>query len=283
MSSNKNSPENLNSSNLNFHEKKQLPFHTKIIKEGKELFFALVWALLVAGIVRTFVFEPFTIPSGSMIPTLLVGDYIYVDKNSYGYSRWSFPWGLPPFSGRLFFSEPKKGDIIVFKAPKESDNKFYIKRLVGNPGDTIQMKEGQLYINGKKLPLTNIGPYTYIDETTGKEFHMQKFLEILPNGVEHHIIKGIAFGQGHYDNTIEYYLPEKHYFMMGDNRDFSADSRSRFTMGDIPEDRLVGKALFIFFSTTAKWYQVFRWISGIRYERIFKGLYNLSWQTKKIS
>jgi len=262
---------------------KKLTLQEKAKKEGKELISALFWALLVAGIIRTFVFEPFTIPSGSMVPTLLVGDYIYVDKYAYGYSRWSFPWGYPAFSGRLFFSEPQKGDIIVFKAPKKGDDKFYIKRLVGNPGDTVQMIGGQLHINEKKLPLTAAGSYTYIDENTGRTFEMQKFLETLPNGVKHYLIKFNAFGHGHYDNTIAYHLPDKHYFMMGDNRDFSGDSRSRFTMGDIPEDKLIGKALFVFFSTTAKWYQIFKWIEGIRYERIFKGLYNLSWQTKKIS
>ncbi len=264
-------------------DKNTLPLKNRIKEECKELSAALIWALLIAGIIRTFIFEPFTIPSGSMIPTLLVGDYIYVNKNSYGYSRWSFPWGYPSFSGRFAFSSPEKGDVIVFKGPKAGDDKFYVKRLVGNPGDTIQMINGRLHINNEKLPIKNIGPYTYIDEETKRKFITQRFLETLPNGVNHYIIKGFAFGKATFDNTIAFHLPEKHYFMMGDNRDFSGDSRSRFSMGDIPEEKLVGKALFIFYSTTAKWKEIFKYASGLRGERIFKGLYDISWQTKKRS
>lgn len=255
----------------------------RFIKELKELVRALFWALLIAGTVRSFIFEPFTIPSGSMIPTLLVGDYIYVDKYAYGYSRWSFPFGFPPFEGRVAFSQPKQGDIIVFKAPRENDDKYYIKRLIGLPGDRIQMKEGHLYVNDKKLSLRDVGDYAYIDEDTGKNLKTRRYVETLPNGVEHFILKGLPFGESRYDNTVEFIVPAEKYFMMGDNRDFSADSRSRFSMGDIPEDKLIGKALFIFYSTSAKWYQVFRWFSGLRYQRIFKGLYNLSWQKSTTS
>jgi signal peptidase I len=231
----------------------------------------IVYAMLIALVVRTVAYEPFNIPSGSMIPTLLVGDYLFVSKYSYGYSRYSLPFGLPLFSGRIFFHSPERGDVVVFKLPTDNSTD-YIKRVIGLPGDTIQMKQGQLYINGKELPRKPIGDYLY-QEGDGAVIPMKQYIETLPNGVEHRIIK--IGDDGPLDNTQEYHVPSGDYFMMGDNRDNSQDSRVLSAVGYVPAENLIGKAQFIFFSTdgSARLWEFWKWPFAIRYDRLFKGVY----------
>ncbi len=223
------------------------------------------FAFAVAMIIRTFFFQPFNIPSGSMIPTLLIGDYLFVNKYSYGYSRHSFPFGPNIFSGRVWASAPKQGDVVVFFNPKHN-NLDYIKRLIGLPGDRIQVIEGILHINGQPVTLERIEDYH-----TSKDGHLQvipQYIEMLPNGVKHRILKSAPFGKGRLDNTQVYVVPEGHYFMMGDNRDSSSDSRVLETVGYIPEENLIGRAEMLFFSTEAKWYEPWNWPFSLRYTRL---------------
>jgi signal peptidase I len=230
----------------------------------------IVYAVLIALAVRTVAYEPFNIPSGSMIPTLLVGDYLFVSKFSYGYSRFSLPFGLPLFSGRIFFHQPDRGDVIVFKLPTDNSTD-YIKRLIGLPGDTIQMKQGQLYINDRAVPRKPIEDYLY-QEGDGAVIPMKQYIETLPNGRQHRIIK--IGDDGPLDNTQEYHVPPGDYFMMGDNRDNSQDSRVLSAVGYVPAENLIGKARFIFFSTdgSARLWEFWKWPFAIRYNRLFKGI-----------
>ena len=227
------------------------------------------YAILIALVVRTFAFEPFNIPSGSMKPTLLVGDYLFVSKYSYGYSRYSLPWSPPLFDGRVLGSEPERGDVVVFKKP--TDNKTdYIKRLIGLPGDRIQVLEGVLHINGEPVPREKIGETTDQDLFTNTTFEIYR--ETLPNGRQHVIWE--ASDKDHLDNTPEYLVPEGHFFFMGDNRDNSRDSRVLYDVGYVPLDNLVGRAEFLFFShdDSASWWEVWRWPWVIRFSRIFSGI-----------
>lgn len=236
----------------------------RTIKEIKGLLWALVFALLI----RTFLFQPFNIPSGSMYPTLMVGDYIFVTKYSYGFSKFSFPLAPNLFSGRIVESrKPETGEVIVFTNPKDQ-SMDYIKRLVGQPGDRIQMKEGVLHINGEPVKLEKIADYPMIDYRSNQLVVLSQYIETLPNGKQHKILKDIPFGKGPLDNTQEYIVPAGHYFMMGDNRDHSQDSRVLEAVGYIPEEFLIGPAKVIFFSTEAKWYELDNWISGLRPKRL---------------
>ena len=162
----------------------------------------IVYAALIAVAVRTVAFEPFNIPSGSMIPTLLVGDYLFVSKFSYGYSRFSLPFSPPLFSGRIFGSLPNRGDVAVFKYPRDNSTD-YIKRIVGLPGDKIQVRQGQLYINGELCPRQPEGTYTADD--SGIHMMLRLYQETLPNGVKHDILK--ATDEGDVNNTPEYMVP----------------------------------------------------------------------------
>lgn len=204
----------------------------------------LVHALLIAMVVRVFFYQPFNIPSGSMKSTLLIGDYLFVSKLSYGYSRYSFPWGLPPFSGRVIASQPKRGDVAVFKLPRDNSTD-YIKRIVGMPGDVIQMRQGVLFINGQAVPKRRVDTFADIDED-GIRRNIARFEETLPNGVKYYVLD--AEPNGPYDNVGPYTVPAGHYFMMGDNRDNSTDSRAQFHVGYVPYENLVGRADIIFFS-----------------------------------
>ena len=220
-----------------------------------------VYAILIALAIRTVAFEPFNIPSGSMIPTLLIGDYLFVSKYSYGYSRYSLPFGLPLIPGRVFVTPPKRGDVAVFKLPR--DNKTdYIKRIIGLPGDTIQMKAGRLYINGQIVPRSDPTPVAY----------GTRYIETLPNGVRHPIIE--QSDDARLDNTGVYTVPPGHYFCMGDNRDNSEDSRVLEQVGYVPLENFVGRAEFIFFSTdgSAALWEPWRWFGGIRYDRLFEAV-----------
>ena len=226
------------------------------------------YALLIALIIRAFLFQPFNIPSSSMVPTLLVGDYLFVAKYSYGYSKHSLPFSPPIFSGRIFASQPHRGDVIVFKKPTDNRTDF-IKRLIGLPGDTIQMKGGVLYLNGKPVPKVRIEDFVERDEW-GNVLRIPQYRETLPNGVSYNTLD---FTQnGDLDNTGVYDVPPGHYFMMGDNRDNSADSRVPSVVGYVPAENLVGKAEIIFFSTdgSAHFWEFWRWPSAIRWNRVFK-------------
>ncbi|HJU19933.1 MAG TPA: signal peptidase I [Stellaceae bacterium] len=227
----------------------------------------VVYAVLIALGVRTFAYEPFNIPSGSMIPTLLVGDYLFVSKFSYGYSRYSLPFGLPLFSGRFLFHPPQRGDVAVFRLPSDPSID-YIKRIIGLPGDSIQVKNSILYINGKPAPRQQIQDYLYRED--GTVAPVPQYVETLPNGVKHRIIQ-VMDNHGPLDNTPVYHVPPGEYFGMGDNRDNSQDSRVLSVVGYIPAENLVGRADIIFFSTDgqAKFWQFWNWPSAIRYDRLF--------------
>ncbi|WP_032112130.1 signal peptidase I [Candidatus Paracaedibacter symbiosus] len=236
----------------------------RTIKEIK----GLLWALIFALLIRTFLFQPFNIPSGSMYPTLMVGDYIFVTKYSYGFSKYSFPFAIAPLSNRIAENrKPEVGEVVVFTNPKDT-SMDYIKRLVGLPGDRIQVKAGVLHINGEPVKLEKTDDYPMIDYRTQQLIVVPQYIETLPNGKQHKILKAIPFGQGALDNTEEYIVPAGHYFMMGDNRDNSQDSRVLDKVGYIPEEYLIGPAKVIFFSTEAKWFEPNAWISGIRPKRV---------------
>ena len=232
----------------------------------------IIYAGLIAVAVRTVAFEPFNIPSGSMVPTLLVGDYLFVSKYSYGFSRYSLPFGWPPFSGRIFGAMPKQGDVAVFKWPGDNSTD-YIKRIIGLPGDHIQVRQGQLYINGKLCPRRPEGPYTEIDR--GIPIVKQLYQETLPDNVKHDILK--ATDEGDANNTIEFVVPDNTVFAMGDNRDNSSDSRfplERGGVGFVPLENLVGRAEVIFFSVDAEypWWQFWWWPWEIRWNRLAMGV-----------
>ncbi|MDB5739008.1 MAG: Signal peptidase, partial [Alphaproteobacteria bacterium] len=204
-----------------------------------ELAKTVVYAGLIAIVIRTFFFQPFNIPSASMEATLLVGDYLFVEKFSYGYSRYTFPFGGWPFGdkmqGRYFAHEPTRGDVIVFKYPQDNSTDF-IKRLIGMPGDTIQMKQGVLFINGKEIPKKRVADY--VEKIDGEDHHVPQYEETLPEGKTYKVLDRDT--EGALDNTEEFHVPAGHYFMMGDNRDNSDDSRA--AVGYVPAENLEGKA-----------------------------------------
>ena len=224
------------------------------------------YAIVIAGLVRTFWFEPFKIPSGSMYPTLEVGDFLFVSKYTYGYSKHSFPFSFPPFEGRIWQDLPKRGDVVVFKYPADIRLDF-IKRVIGLPGDTIQMKEGRLYINGKQMNRDEVGRYV-ISEYTPFPQECKEYIETLPEGQTHRILE-YSDVVDQIDNTPEFTVPEGHYFMMGDNRDNSNDSRK--DIGMVPFDHIEGKARFLFYShdDTIRWYNPITWFTSIRWKRLF--------------
>ena len=225
---------------------------------------ALLWALAIAFAVRSCALEPFNIPSGSMIPSLLVGDYLFVNKASYGYSRHSFPFSLPlvPKGKRVFYSEPQRGDVVVFRLPSDT-SVDYIKRVIGLPNDKIQVKGGILHINGKPVERT------FVEVVKEDNKIYTRYDEKLPNGVVHPIWE--LSNDLPQDNTPEYIVPEGHFFMMGDNRDNSKDSRWLDEVGYVPRENLVGKAWFIFYSNngTSPFLFFWNWGKSIRWERIF--------------
>lgn len=243
----------------------------------------IVYALLIAGVIRTLFFQPFWIPSGSMKSTLLVGDFLFVNKMAYGYSKHSCPWSMCPIPGRILASEPQMGDIVVFKHPVSQVD--YIKRLVGLPGDRIQMKEGRLHINDAAVLQEAIGTFTETKELQGPlgrtprcsngpvalggSCEKELFRETLPNGVEHSVLN---IGPDFADETGVYTVPAGHYFFMGDNRDNSQDSRYPRSVGGVgyvPFENLVGRADRVIFSSAGKSMLAFwTW----RSDRYFKGL-----------
>ncbi len=246
------------------------PADAPIIKEKEdwgELGRTAMIAILLAMVIRTFLFEPFNIPSGSMIPNLLVGDYLFVSKYSYGYSRYSFPFGLGGFEGRISEKTPERGDVVVFRLPTDTSID-YIKRVIGMPGDTVQVRDGRLYINDKMIPREAIGMTEY-DNGMGGRARVMEYMETLPGNVKHTIYE--ESDEESLDDTEKYTVPENHYFMMGDNRDNSRDSRVLESVGYVPFDNLVGRADFIFFSTDgyARFFEFWKWPWTIRYDRLF--------------
>jgi signal peptidase I len=230
----------------------------------------IVQAMIIALLVRTLLFQPFNIPSGSMEGTLLVGDYLFVSTYSYGYTHYSLPFSPPLFSGRIFGSKPERGDVVVFRLPRD-DSVDYIKRVIGLPGDRIQMIDGLPHING--VPVKREPVEDFIDDDEGPDpVHVKRWRETLPNGVSYETLDRID--NSDYDNTQVYLVPPGHFFMMGDNRDNSADSRIPPTSGGVgyvPFENLVGRAQIIFFSIGghAPAWQVWRWPEAVRWSRLF--------------
>ncbi|MBT5047272.1 MAG: signal peptidase I [Rhodospirillaceae bacterium] len=232
----------------------------------------VIYAIVIAFFIRTVAYEPFNIPSGSMIPTLLVGDYLFVSKYSYGYSNHSLPMSPRVFSGRIFATTPERGDVAVFKTPRDNETDF-IKRIVGLPGDRIQVKRGRLYINRKMVRRDPIE--AYFDKRSGST--APQFIETLPNGRKHRILETLG-DTGPLDNTPEYTVPAGRYFMMGDNRDNSSDSRvmphpsEPYWVGFVPVENFVGRAEILFFSKDIgkDWWAFWRWIPDMRFGRFFQ-------------
>jgi signal peptidase I len=226
----------------------------------------IVHALIIALVIRTFLFQPFNIPSGSMKETLLIGDYLFVSKYSYGYSKYSLPFSPPLFSGRIFASQPDRGDVVVFRLPRE-DSTDYIKRVIGLPGDRIQMVEGVLHINGQPVKRERISDFNDVEEN-GVTRRVKRWRETLPNGVTYTTLDLID--NGFYDNTQVYTVPPGNYFMMGDNRDNSTDSRVLSQVGYVPFANLIGRAQIIFFSIEGdRAWEVWRWPWAVRWSRLF--------------
>ena len=234
----------------------------------------IIQALLLALIVRTLLFQPFNIPSGSMKATLLVGDYLFVSKYSYGYSRYSFPfggyWWFDFFNGRIWSEEPDRGDIAVFKLPRDGQTD-YIKRVIGLPGDRIQMIDGVLHINGAAIERERVEDYVEVSRS-GRTIDVPRYRETLPNGVSYLTLD--LNPNGAEDNTPVYEVPEGHFFMMGDNRDNSTDSRVLSAVGYVPFENFVGRAEIIFFSVEegARAWEFWKWPWTVRSDRILKVL-----------
>ena len=241
-------------------------------KSNKSSFFEFIktifYAVIIAIIFRSLLFEPYNIPSGSMLPNLLIGDYLFVSKFSYGYSRFSFPFGVVPLpENRVFAAEPERGDVIVFKLPSNTSIN-YIKRVIGLPGDRLQMKDGKLFLNGHLVSQYNDGKFKLVHNNQYEQV-LDKYKEKLDSGRSYSILNLNDFQP--LDNTKEFIVPDSHYFMMGDNRDNSLDSRANGGWF-VPFENLVGKGNFIFFSISGdtRFWQFWRWPLNVRYNRIFK-------------
>ncbi len=198
-------------------------------------------AIVIALFIRVFAFQPFNIPSGSMKSTLLVGDYLFISKFSYGYSRYSFPFNIKLFEGRILGRGPERGDVAVF----HYKNVDYIKRVIGLPGDHVQMRGGRLFLNDKPLARKRIKPFVTSD-FYGHQREVERYLETMPNGKTYQTLDLVKNGAG--DDTRVFTVPAGHYFMMGDNRDNSSDSRFKSPIGFVPFENLIGKAQFLYFS-----------------------------------
>lgn len=247
----------------------------------------LIILFVLALLLRSLIVAPFSIPSGSMMPRMMIGDYLFVAKWPYGYSRYSFPFGMVPIDGRMFGGMPERGDVVVFRSP--AGDKDMVKRVIGLPGDMVQMRDGTLYLNGEAVPKVRIadslvpvspnspcnlfggsGTREIAAPDGGSLCAYPRYRETLPGGRSYEVLDQ-RLGPG--DNTEVFLVPEGHYFMLGDNRDDSADSRfapERDGIGMLPEENLIGRALITFFSTdgSAEWLKPWTWFSAARWDRI---------------
>jgi len=260
------------------------PAHSASRSETRETARFLLILALVVLVVRSFIVAPYSIPSESMLPRLYVGDYLFVTKFNYGVSRWSLPWGLP-LVPRVHWRDPARGDVVVFRSP-EPDSHDVIKRVIGLPGDTIQVRDGVVILNGKAIPKARVADFTipvspnyhcdpqYQDTDGGQPIcRYQRYRETLPNGRSYFVLD-----RGHFpdrDDTDTYTVPAGAVFLMGDNRDDSADSRFAPPdgMGYIPMEQIEGKAVVTFFSTdgSASWIKPWTWVTAARFRRIGEG------------
>ena len=225
-----------------------------------------IWAAIIAVLIRSLLFQPFNIPSSSMKPTLLIGDFLFVTKFSYGYSRHSFPFSPNLFSGRIMADGPERGDVVVFKLPADNRTDF-IKRVIGLPGDSVQMRDGALWINGAPVDREEVAAFVdYVPGLGDRE--IRQYRETLPNGASYFTLDQIEDGPA--DNTGIFTVPPGHYFMMGDNRDNSSDSRISSYVGYVPHENLVGPARILFFSFDDRYsmLEFWRWPVAIRYSRL---------------
>lgn len=251
----------------------------------------IIEVLLIAWVIRSLVFAPFSIPSGSMLPTLFIGDYVAVAKWPYGFSRFSFPWGFPSFDGRIFGSLPERGDVLVFRAPGTEED--FVKRVIGLPGDTLEVRGGMLVINGRPIPREQAGtfampisanspcrvvagatPMVRPTDDGGTACLYPVFRETLPDGHSYRVIDQVDNPRA--DNVAPMVVPEGHLFLMGDNRDDSLDSRfspQEGGIGFVPIENLIGRATFIFWSTdgTAEYPKPWTWFTALRGDRIATG------------
>ena len=242
------------------------------MKIDKEFFLdnikTLLYALIIAVIIRSLFIQPFYIPSSSMEPTLLVGDRLFVTKYSYGYSKHSFPFSPPILFNRILFNSPKRGDVVVFKTP--ADNRTdYIKRLIGLPGDKVQFIDSNLYLNNSEVLKSKILSKNKI-YCGNRTIDVSKFVEQLPNGKKFHTV---YLNDYSYQNSDIFTVPKDHYFFLGDNRDCSKDSRFLSSVGYVHKNNLVGKAQFIFFSSDKKigsMFSFWKWQKSIRFNRTLK-------------
>lgn len=233
-----------------------------------ELIRSFIYAIAIALVFRSVAFEPFHIPSESMLSTLYKGDYIFVSKYSYGYSRFSFPLSLPLFEGRIMADMPQRGDVVVFRKPTRTSIDF-IKRVIGLPGDTIQMKHDRLYINGELVEQTRRGEVSLPMENGGEQL-IAKYEETLPGGRTHIVLDETT--NGAMDDTAIYIVPDGHYFMMGDNRDNSQDSRYLKEVGFVPFENIIGRAeiILLSFDTNQSFWKFWDWPANFREGRWFK-------------
>jgi signal peptidase I len=248
----------------------------------------LLILFVAALLLRTFVVTPFFIPSGSMLPRMMIGDYLFVAKWPYGFSRYSLPFGIGGFEGRIMGRDPERGDVVVFRCPSASEE--CVKRVIGLPGDKVRMVGGQVVLNGAPLPKTRIADYLMkrsanspcryiasaaalppVSQGTETFCRYPRFRETLPGGRSYEVLDQLNGGEG--DDSEEFTVPAGHLFMMGDNRDDSADSRfgvDRDGVGLLPAENVVGRALIVFFSTdgSAEWLKPWTWFSAARWDRV---------------
>lgn len=243
----------------------------------------IVYAVLIALTLRTLAFEPFNIPSGSMKPTLEIGDYLFVSKFSYGYTHYSLPLSINLFSGRIFYSAPDRGDVVVFKEPRDNRTD-YIKRVIGLPGDSIQVRNSVIVINGTPVQREQVADYElykgFLPDQGGRPSYVKQYIETLPNGRRYRVIEERECLEqdlrcGPHDNTPELTVPAGHFLMMGDNRDNSSDGRE---WGFVPAENLIGRAATLFVSFKceatchAAWWEFWKWPTAVRWNRLFKSI-----------
>lgn len=245
-----------------------MSFKDKI--KTKELMKTLAFAIVFATIFRSILYQPFAIPSGSMMPNLLIGDRLIVQKFAYGYSKYSFPLNMIPFSGKILdMKKPKRGDIVVFKLP-EKGNDYFIKRVVGLPGDTVEVVNGTVYVNGKENTQQKIHEEE-MELYKNKTINVASYVEKNQNNYSYVIYRFLNSGKMSEDNFAPTKVPKGKYFLMGDNRNNSRDSRFE-DMGMIDEEKIIGKAQIIFFSASCGLYEFWKFLDEVYLKRIGRRL-----------